>query len=230
MAGIGSVQIDLEARLAKFESDIGRAARMMEREIARSSAMVERRLASMQKAAESQAEKIEKSFAAMGKRLAGFFAASAVIGYARQLGEVADRYTNIQAKVRLAAGENANLAKSIQQVYDVSQRTYNSFESTTALIQRTAGALRNTGRSYEESFNTGVRMAEVFNKALVVSGANAKEAESSALQFSQALVAGLLAFLRGEAEVPTPLAESLDSHRMAFAAERARRRGTVEGV
>ncbi|GBF06613.1 oxidoreductase-like protein [Deinococcus aerius] len=33
-----------------------------------------------------------------------------------------------------------------------------------------------------------------------------------------ALVAAWLAFLRGEAGVPTPLAESLDSHRMAFAA------------
>ncbi|MBB5232923.1 Gfo/Idh/MocA family protein [Deinococcus budaensis] len=45
-----------------------------------------------------------------------------------------------------------------------------------------------------------------------------------------ALVAAWLAFLRGEAAVPTPLSESLDSHRMAFAAERARRRGTVERV
>ncbi|GAA5512199.1 putative oxidoreductase YteT [Deinococcus carri] len=46
----------------------------------------------------------------------------------------------------------------------------------------------------------------------------------------EALVAAWLAFLRGEAEVPTPLAESLDSHRIAFAAERARQRGTVEMV
>ncbi|GGO28186.1 Gfo/Idh/MocA family protein [Deinococcus humi] len=36
------------------------------------------------------------------------------------------------------------------------------------------------------------------------------------------LVHDWLAFLRGEAAVPTPLAESLDSHRMAFAAERSR--------
>lgn len=39
----------------------------------------------------------------------------------------------------------------------------------------------------------------------------------------EALVAAWLACLRGEAAVPTPLAESLDSHRLAFAAERARR-------
>ncbi|GMA16561.1 Gfo/Idh/MocA family oxidoreductase [Deinococcus metallilatus] len=46
----------------------------------------------------------------------------------------------------------------------------------------------------------------------------------------EALVAAWLAFLRGEADVPTPLAESFDSHRLAFAAERARLRGTVEQV
>ncbi|MCP2013521.1 putative dehydrogenase [Deinococcus sp. HSC-46F16] len=44
------------------------------------------------------------------------------------------------------------------------------------------------------------------------------------------LVAAWLASLRGEAGVPTPLSESLDSHRIAFAAERAKGKGTVEGV
>lgn len=43
-----------------------------------------------------------------------------------------------------------------------------------------------------------------------------------------ALVREWLASLRGEAELPTPLSESLDSHRLAFAAERARLSGTVE--
>ncbi|MFK7601653.1 Gfo/Idh/MocA family protein [Deinococcus sp. SM5_A1] len=38
------------------------------------------------------------------------------------------------------------------------------------------------------------------------------------------LVRGWLAFLRGEAGLSTPLSESLDSHRMAFAAERSRLR------
>lgn len=44
------------------------------------------------------------------------------------------------------------------------------------------------------------------------------------------LVAAWLAYLRGESGPPAPLAESLDSHRMAFAAERARLGGTVERV
>lgn len=43
-----------------------------------------------------------------------------------------------------------------------------------------------------------------------------------------ALIARWLAFLRGQAGVPTPLAESVDSHRMAFAAERARKGNGVE--
>lgn len=42
-----------------------------------------------------------------------------------------------------------------------------------------------------------------------------------------AMAAAWLASVRGETSVPTPLAESLDSHRMAFAAERARLGKTV---
>ena len=42
------------------------------------------------------------------------------------------------------------------------------------------------------------------------------------------LASGWLAFLRGEAGQPTPLAESLDSHRMAFAAEQARTSGETQ--
>ncbi len=42
------------------------------------------------------------------------------------------------------------------------------------------------------------------------------------------LVAGWLRFLREEAPQPTPLSESVDSHRMAFAAERARASGEVQ--
>ncbi|WP_155297652.1 Gfo/Idh/MocA family protein [Deinococcus kurensis] len=44
------------------------------------------------------------------------------------------------------------------------------------------------------------------------------------------LVQAWLASLRGQTPPPTPLSESLDSHRMAFAAERARLRGTVESL
>lgn len=46
----------------------------------------------------------------------------------------------------------------------------------------------------------------------------------------EGLVAAWLRFLRGQAPPPTPLAESLDSHRLAFAAERARRAGTVQAL
>ncbi len=42
------------------------------------------------------------------------------------------------------------------------------------------------------------------------------------------LASGWLAFLRGEAGQPTPLAESLDSHKMAFAAEGARASGQTQ--
>lgn len=44
------------------------------------------------------------------------------------------------------------------------------------------------------------------------------------------LVAAWLTFLRGERPVPVPLTESLDSHRLAFAAERSRLRNEVQSL
>lgn len=194
---IGGIQIDIEARLAKFETDIGRSARLLEREMARSTAAVERQLRSMQaqaersqKAVTGELEKIQKSAERTGKLIAGYFAVGALVSYTQQLAHTADAYSNIQAKVRLAAGEHTNLGDAVQKVFDASQRTYNSFEATAALVNRTAGALRSAGQDAATAFNTAVQLAEVFNKSLVVSGASATEAASSAQQFSQALASG----------------------------------------
>src|SRR5690606_12032507 len=87
-------------------------------------------------------------------------------------------------------GEHANLTQALDQVFQVSQRTFNSFESTSALVQRGAIALRNYGLDAESAFSNAVRLAEIFNKALVVSGASASQAAAAALQFSQALASG----------------------------------------
>ena len=187
---VGSVQIDLEARLAKFESDIGRAARILEREMARGAAQAERAMQQMQQKVTRELEKIQQAGAQIGRAFVGWFSAQAIAGFAQGLARVADSYANIQAKVRLAAGEQTNLAEATQKVFAVAQNTFNSFESTTALVQRTALALRNAGKDASTAFTTGVQLAEVFNKSLVVSGASAIEAASSAMQFSQALASG----------------------------------------
>lgn len=187
---VGGVSIEIEARLAKFESDIGRAARLLEREMTRSALQTERAISRMQKRVTEELERINNFFGQIGGRFAALFSVAVATQFARKLADTADQFSNIQAKVRLAAGENANLARSMQAVFDVSQRTFNSFDATAKLVGKTAMALRDAGMSYAQSFDVGLRLAEVFNKSLVVSGASAQEAAASTQQFAQALASG----------------------------------------
>lgn len=187
---IGKVQIDLEARLAKFESDIGRAARVLEREMARGAQASERRMRQMERQISSGMQRIERSANRAGAAVVSFFSIRAIAGLASQLTNVADEFSNVQAKVRLAAGENTVLAQSIDQVYGVAQRTYNTLDGTASLVQRGAMALRNFGQEAGEAFDNSIRLAELFNKTLVISGASSSEAAAAALQFSQALASG----------------------------------------
>lgn len=120
----------------------------------------------------------------------GFVGLQGLKAAATQLASIADGYSNVQAKIRLAAGENANLSASFDRVFGVAQRTYNSLDGTAALVQRGAQALRSFGLEADAAFSRSVELAEVFNKGLVISGASASEAANAALQFSQALASG----------------------------------------
>lgn len=184
---LGKVQIDLEARIAKFESDMGRAARILQRDMVNAQKAVERSNNQMQQTMQRNAARMEQAGRGIATAFAGIFAVRQIARWAGDLGRVADQYNNIRAKVRLAAGENANLADSLDQVFGVAQRTFNTFDGTAALIQRGSMALQNFGQDADTAFRNSTQLAEIFNKALVVSGAGTAEASAAALQFSQAL-------------------------------------------
>lgn len=187
---LGKLQIDLEARIAKFESDMGRAARVLQRDMVNAQKQAERANVQMRQTMERNAQRIEQSAKSAAVVLGSAFAAQQIIQYASALSRVVDGYANIQAKVRLAAGENANLGASFEKIFGVAQRTFNSLDGTAALVQRGSMALQNFGQDAETAFGNSVRLAEVFNKSLVVSGASAENAAAAALQFSQALASG----------------------------------------
>lgn len=187
---LGRLQVDLEARIAKFEQDMGRAARVLQKDMVRAAQQSERAMTQMRVQSERNMERIQQAARGATTAIVGFFSvqqgARAVAGLAR----VADQYSNIQAKVRLAAGEQANLTQSMDAVFQVSQRTFNSLDGTAALVQRGATALRNFGQDADTAFSNSLALAETFNKALVISGANSSEASAAAIQFSQALASG----------------------------------------
>src|SRR5690606_27648716 len=175
MATAATIDVLLRANTAQYRA-----------EMMRSSRIANQALGSIQRDAARTSQAIQNA----ARVTAGFISIQALRAGAAQLGRVADQYSDIRARVGLAAGEHANLTQALDQVFQVSQRTFNSFESTSALVQRGAIALRNYGLDAESAFSNAVRLAEIFNKALVVSGASASEAAAATLQFSQALASG----------------------------------------
>lgn len=155
-----------------------------------------------------------QSIRTLNTAAAGFIGFQGLKTATVELARVADQYSNVQAKIRLAVGENANLAKSLDDVFSISQRTYSSFDSTATLVARTTRALVSNGEASEVAFQKSLRLSEAINNAFLVSGATTAEAQNAIIQLSQGLAAGAL---RGEeynsvAEQGSRITQALSEH------------------
>ena len=106
----------------------------------------------------------------------------------RQVVDLADSFTNLQNRLRVVTGSQAELQRVTQSLLEVSNRSRSSFESTAELYSRLALATRELGISDEEL----LKVTESINKAIILSGASAKEANNGLIQLSQGLASGRL--------------------------------------
>lgn len=104
----------------------------------------------------------------------------------RELGRYADTFTNIQNRIRTVTDSTAELNTVTEQLFNISQRTRSSFKGTTELYARTALAVRELGISQKQT----LEFTESLNQAVVLSGANAIEAEAGIIQLAQGLASG----------------------------------------
>lgn len=124
-------------------------------------------------------------------------AASAVIGgqmLAGTLGQVAqtaDAYANLSSRIRLATGDGQAFADGLQGVFDVSQRTSSSLESTGTLFTKIASAGKQLGVSQGDA----LALTETINQAVQLSGSSAQASDAAIQQLIQGLQSGVL---RGE--------------------------------
>lgn len=91
---IGALRIEVEARLAKFESDMGRAARIAEKEMEKMRRQVSAQLSKVN-------EQIDGFTSKMASALKGMFAGLSIAGFVqfqRQIINVADDINNLSAK------------------------------------------------------------------------------------------------------------------------------------
>lgn len=111
------------------------------------------------------------------------------VGFAiRQLAELGDAFTNLQNRLRVVTDGTAELNQKTEQLLQVANRSRSSFESTAELYSRLALATRELNLEGADL----VQITESINKAIILSGASAKEANNGLIQLSQGLASGRL--------------------------------------
>ena len=189
---LGTISVDLEARIAKFESDIGRAARLLEREMSRSAKQSERAITEMRKTVEREMQAVRRTMEQTRTLVAGVFSFQLATRFAGMIREFNDGFINVQAQLRQTTTSQKQLTVATEETFKVAQRTYASFESTGLLIGRTARALQSAGRDQRTALQESLRFSEAINNAFILSGAKAIEAKNAILQLSQGLSSGTL--------------------------------------
>lgn len=102
--------------------------------------------------------------------------------------QMADTMQSLRTQVKFVTGSLAELNKVQAELFEISQRTRSSLESTTQLYVKTSRALKDYGVSQRQV----LQFTETINKAMAVGGVGAQEQASALMQLSQALGSGRL--------------------------------------
>lgn len=111
------------------------------------------------------------------------------VGFAvKQIVQLGDAFTGLQNRLRVVTDTERELVTVTQELLDVSNRSRSSFESTAELYSRLALATRELNLEGADL----IQVTESINKAIILSGASAKEANNGLIQLSQGLASGRL--------------------------------------
>lgn len=190
----------LQARMLKTQAEsvqeralrnIAKAANLTEKEV--------RQMGRQFGLSKTQIDRINKStkeasrnFNAMGtavKAGLAYFSVTSLAHFGSELLNVADSYSVINSKLKLATGSTDDFNKVYDRLFDISQKTGSSFVDNATQFSNLSLAVKNTGVSSGEL----LQVFEDLNKSLVVAGATTAETSSFMGQFKQALGANRLA-------------------------------------
>lgn len=138
--------------------------------------------------ADDQVQRLGRSSSVASSMIARLFAGAAGVQALRTATALADEYTNITGRLKLAANSQAEFAKSQAETFAVSQRTSTALESTVALYTRLSKATQEYGVSQARN----LAITETINKTFAISGASADAQKNAITQLTQALAGGVL--------------------------------------
>jgi tape measure domain-containing protein len=148
-------------------------------------------LSKFQSNAARTSKNIEKSFANLGSGIKGAFGGITAALSIRELGQMADSFQNIQARLRLATRDAQEFATANENIKRIASSAKSPLAETATLYTRISQSLLDIGGTQAQVAATTQALA----LGLKISGATAAESASAMLQFSQAIGSGVL---RGE--------------------------------
>ncbi|YCH23161.1 tape measure protein [Pseudomonas sp. D1-3] len=135
-----------------------------------------------------QLDDMSSKLATAGRALVAAFSVSALTGAIRAVGEAADNYNLMNARLKLATGSQEEFNTAQTELRRIAVSTQTPLSSLATLYGRISRPLREAGRSQADILKVTEAVATSFR----VSGASAQEAENGVIQFAQALGAGAL--------------------------------------
>ncbi|MCP8894302.1 tape measure protein [Shinella daejeonensis] len=175
---------DLEKLVVQLSADI----RGFDKELARMNGVSNRQFNAIERRARQMNKNLDGIFARSFKGLVAPLAGvGAVLGTA-ELARLADTWSDLNSRVRLAAGGVEQGNAVMERVGEVARRTYSSLEQTAEGYLANATTLKELGYTTSQTLD----FTESLNNALVVSGAKGQRAESVMNALSKAMALGKL--------------------------------------
>lgn len=105
-----------------------------------------------------------------------------------ELRQLSDTFINVQNRLKTVTDGEEELKNVTEELFAISERTRSSFQGTAELYARVGLSAKELGRTQSEL----LQFTESLNKAILLSGASAQEAESGLIQLSQGIASGAL--------------------------------------
>lgn len=159
--------------MAEFNIEV----RVNPRPAQRGSSQVERSLNQLEQTADRVRNTVRNLFV--------FAGVSVGVG---EIVRLSDAYTQLQNRLRVVTDSQQELTNVTNDLFQISQSTRASFESTTELYTRLAISSSELGVNQRQLLG----FTESLNQAIILSGASAQEANAGLIQLTQGLASGVL--------------------------------------
>jgi tape measure domain-containing protein len=202
--GIDSGNVDREiVRVQAAFNRLRNSGTLSANEIARAYAAANSRIKELR----GNASGTRSVFSGLTSTFASFFAVTQAFRAGASFVGLVDEFKSITAQVKIATRSEEEFNVAQKEVFEIAKATRTPLNDTAKLYGRIARATKKLNIEQKDQFDT----VSIVNKAILTSGANAREAEAAVIQLGQALASGRLSGdeLRSIAEQTPRVAQAI---------------------